>query len=677
MMVRMAIQAGVSISGNLPLNIFKKAVSKGQLFLFVLTSYIRQMSNKSNFILLLQRTFVLLVLFSVCRFLFLIINFSYFEEASSAEILFSFIYGLRFDITAIVLCNLVFIFLHFFSFRFFYSGWYQQILRILFFLVNIPLLLLNCIDFVLFRFAGKRATADVFKIMSFGEDFTNAVPKMILDFWYILLLFFILVVLLITLYKRINLQTASDNQWNNFFFRRWIKPLSYVVFAFLVFTGFRGGLQYRPINILTASQYGSGQVTSLVLNTPFSIIKSYGKGMLLELHYFDDAEADKISPVIHLPNQNPVFRPLNVVLIILESFGKEYIGALNKSEGYTPFLDSLIQQSLVFENAFANGKRSIEGIPAVVAGIPALMQEPYITSAYAGNKITSLATLLNDKGYTSTFFHGGTNGTMGFDNFARSAAFLNYFGRKEYNNDQDFDGSWGIYDEPFLQRVVKECSGKKQPFLSTIFTISSHHPYKLPDNFETIFPKGSLPIHRSIGYADYSLRKFFESAAEQPWYANTLFVITADHTALSEKAFYQNRVGMYSLPLIFYRPDGSLKGKSMRTAQQIDILPSVMDYLDYDRPYFAFGTSVFDSLSTGYAVNFINDNYQLIESEYALILDTLSANKLYNFVLDSTLQNNILSTSTAPGLEMEKKVKGIIQQFNHAMVMNKMGTSKR
>ena len=109
MMVRMAIQAGVSISGNPPLNIFKKAVSKGQLFLFVLTSYIRQMSNKSNFILLLQRTFVLLVLFSVCRFLFLIINFSYFEEASSAEILFSFIYGLRFDITAIVLCNLVFI----------------------------------------------------------------------------------------------------------------------------------------------------------------------------------------------------------------------------------------------------------------------------------------------------------------------------------------------------------------------------------------------------------------------------------------------------------------------------------------------------------------------------------------------------------------------------------------
>ncbi|MBL0063971.1 MAG: LTA synthase family protein [Bacteroidetes bacterium] len=634
------------------------------------------MTNKSNFLLLLQRIFILMLLFTISRFLFLIINFSYFHEAPKIDLVLSFFFGLRFDITAIVLCNLLFIFLHFFPFSFFYSKWYQRITAFVFYLVNIPLLLLNCIDLVLFRFAGKRATADVFKIMSFGEDFTNAVPKMILDFWYLALLFVLLVAFLVFCYKKVKLQTASGNSINNFFFRPWIKPLSYLVFAFLVFTGFRGGLQYRPINILTASQYGSGKITALVLNTPFSVIKSYGKGTLLEMHYFSAEEVEQISPVIHNPTPAVDFRSLNVVVIILESFGKEYIGNLNKKTGYTPFLDSLMDQSLVFENAYANGKRSIEGIPAILSGIPALMQEPYITSAYAGNTVTSLASNLNDKGYTTEFFHGGTNGTMGFDNFVKMSGFKRYFGRKEYNNDADFDGSWGIYDEPFLHRVVNECSRMKQPFLSAVFTISSHHPYKIPAALEHGFAKGSLPIHQSIRYADYSLRKFFEAASTQTWYQNTLFVITADHTALSEEQFYQNRVGMYAIPLLFFRPDGSLKGRSMRTTQQIDILPSVMDYLNYDKSYFAFGSSVFDSSSTGFAINFINENYQLIEGNYSLVLDTLSENKLYNFTADSSLSTNRITSDTVIGLQMQQKLKAIIQQFNHAMVMNKMDALK-
>ena len=632
------------------------------------------MTKKSNLFLLLQRIAVLLLLFSVCRILFLIFNYPYFEDAGTADILLSFLYGLRFDITAIVICNLLLIFLHFFPFLFFYSSWYQKILGFLFYLVNIPLLLLNCIDLVLFRFAGKRATADVFKIMSFGEDFTNAVPKMILDFWYVLLLFILLVVALIWLYRKFGLTASAENRINNLFFRRWVRPLSYLVMAFLVFTGFRGGLQYKPVNILSASQIGSGQVTALVLNTPFSVIKSYGKGALTEMHFFPAEEAERLSPVIHAPKRSSPFRSMNVVVIILESYGKEYIGALNNKSGYTPFLDSLIGNSLVFPNAFANGKRSIEGIPAILAGIPALMQEPYITSAYAGNTVTSLATVLNSKGYNSTFFHGGTNGTMGFDNFARMAGLRKYFGRKEYGHDDDFDGSWGIYDGPFFQRMVRECSPMQEPFLSVLFTISSHHPYKLPASMESAFPKGTLPIHQSIQYTDFSLKEFFKSASSQPWYNNTLFVITADHTALSEKPFYQNRVGMYSIPVIYFCPDGSLKGNSLRTTQQIDILPSVLDFLHYDKPFFAFGTSVFDSVASGTAVNFINDSYQLIRDDFTLVLDTISENKLFKFTTDSTLQKNVFTENQTSAVAMENHLKAIIQQFNHTMLMNKMGT---
>jgi phosphoglycerol transferase MdoB-like AlkP superfamily enzyme len=176
----------------------------------------------------------------------------------------------------------------------------------------------------------------------------------------------------------------------------------------------------------------------------------------------------------------------------------------------------------VFPNSFANGKRSIEGIPAIIAGIPSLLSDPFITSAYSGNNVTSFASLLKKKGYHTVFYHGGTNGTMGFDNFSRLAGFDHYFGRTEYNNDKDFDGTWGIYDEPFLQRTISELNKVNSPFAATIFTLSSHHPYKIPEKYIGKFPEGTLPIHAAVRYADFALEKFFNAASSAPWFKDYL-----------------------------------------------------------------------------------------------------------------------------------------------------------
>jgi phosphoglycerol transferase MdoB-like AlkP superfamily enzyme len=143
----------------------------------------------------------------------------------------------------------------------------------------------------------------------------------------------------------------------------------------------------------------------------------------------------------------------------MESLSSEHIGAFNRQvegyQGYTPFLDSLIDHSIAF-NGFANAKQSIEGLPAIIASIPALMDRPFITSAFAGNSFDALAALLEKKGYETSFFHGGTNGTMDFDRFARASGFKRYYGRNEYDNDMDFDGRWGIFDEPFFQFFAKK-----------------------------------------------------------------------------------------------------------------------------------------------------------------------------------------------------------------------------
>ena len=124
---------------------------------------------------------------------------------------------------------------------------------------------------------------------------------------------------------------------------------------------------------------------------------------------------------------------------------------------------------------------------------------------------------------------------MGFDHFAKGLPDMTAISvAREYGHDEDFDGNWGIYDGPFLQRAVHEMDRLKEPFLSTIFTLSSHHPYSIPPAIKSQFPEGPLPIHASVRYTDACLRDFFTTAARSTWYSNTVFIITADHTAEAE-----------------------------------------------------------------------------------------------------------------------------------------------
>ena len=489
---------------------------------------------------------------------------------------------------------------------------------------------------------------------------------MIGDFWYVLLILFALWYAMQRFYPTTT-SPRLNSIFNNKFSTTLVGRFTYLsIFLGLFVLGFRGGMQFKPLTIISATQYGNSTCTPLILNTPFTYVKTFGKNVLEEKNFMSPIAAEQISPTIHVPTDS-AFRNLNVVLIILESFGKEYIGHYNKGKGYTPFLDSLIDQSFDCTQTYANAKRSIEGIPAILAGIPSLLSEPFITSAYAGNTLTSIASLLDKKKYETIFFHGGTNGTMGFDNFAKATGYNRYFGRTEYNDDRDFDGSWGIYDEPFLIRTTEELTKINNPFFATIFTLSSHHPYEIPKKYESTFEKGTLPIHKSIRYADHSLKIFFEQASTLPWFKNTLFVITADHTATSDSPYYQNRQGMYSIPLIFFMPADNLEGKNNKTCQQIDILPSIMGYLNYDSTYFAFGQNTFDKNRSGYAITYLNDTYQYIESNYTFITDYAGKNEYYQFA-DDTIKSQLAPDSS----QMHLKLNAFIQKYNSALINNKM-----
>ena len=354
----------------------------------------------------------------------------------------------------------------------------------------------------------------------------------------------------------------------------------------------------------------------------------------------------------------------------------EYMGFYNDYAGYTPFLDSLAAQSLTFTHSFANGRKSIDAMPSILSGIP-MFVEPFFLTPYSLNSVSSLAGELGRMGYTTAFFHGAANGSMGFEAFARTAGFRHYYGRNEYNadarfgGDDDFDGTWAIWDEPFLQYYALTLTEMRQPFMTALFTASSHHPFRVPDSFQASQTPGH-PMYTCIRYTDQALRRFFETASRQPWYKNTLFVITADHTNVSEVDSYQDALGVYRVPIIFYDPSGHLpRGRYDAVAQQTDIMPTVLGALGYPNPYVAFGVDLLSTpADSTWALHYCNGDYQYVRDGYLLIFDGDKATGLYRMAADPMQEHNLLGT---PALRPRadaytRHTQAIIQSYMQRMI---------
>ncbi|MEN0060208.1 MAG: LTA synthase family protein, partial [Bdellovibrio sp.] len=451
-----------------------------------------------------------------------------------------------------------------------------------------------------------------------------------------------------------------------------------VVAVAIAVLGIRGGLQSKPVNFVNANVFPAPLLNNLVLNSTFTFIKSYGAQGLRQEKYFDDK--NEMLSLLNghlsgslLQGKRPTARQ-NVVLIVLESFGEEYVGPNEQGHSYTPFLDSLMRKSVVFTNAYANGRRSIEGIGAIMAGIPALMSEPFISSHFTSNYFVGLGTLVAEQGYATSFFHGGHNGTMYFDSFMQSAGVEKYFGAREYGNAADDDGVWGIWDEPFLQWMLAQLDQVKPPFLTSVFTLTSHQPYKIPAQYADKFPEGPLPILKAVSYTDYALQRFFAEAAKKPWFDQTLFIITADHTAQSYRSDFNNEVGSYRIPLILYHPRFAFpKVDTTLIAQQIDILPTVLDFLGIeqkDKNY--LGSSLFTPGDKAAVV--FNDGRYWLFAQDSFVRWAPGQQDPQMFSLEDRQGRQEVQTDE-PRLrkqELVRKLKATIQYFNEGMWDNKL-----
>jgi len=626
---------------------------------------------------ILLQLLLLLACYFVSRCAFTLINHSHFEGLTFWGFLNISFHALRYDISALLAINALYILLVLLPLPLWKIPKWELITQWLFIVTNTIALMFEVSDWAYFKYNLKRSTADVLNMVSRKGDFLSLLPRFILDYWYVPLCFIVLLWAFIEINNKIRRATPlTAKQYT--VKTALLQLITMVLVAGLCVVGIRGGLQYVPIGVRNAVQATEPKFVPIVINTPFSIINTFENDALEDVHYFKESELPKYFNTTkqYAP---ATFKNRNVVVIIVESLSKEFT-RLGPGKSYMPFLDSLMGQAYVCTQAYANALHSAEGIPAVVAGLPSLMDEPISTSIYSTEHITSLPNVLKTKGYSSAFYHGGTNGTMSFDVFCADAGFDKYFGRTEYHNEEDYDGNWGIWDEPFLQYFADGIGKMQPPFFATVFTLSSHPPYKLPAQYEQVIPADSFPMHRSIAYTDMALRRFFEKAAHEPWYNNTLFVITADHCSpVAANKYYGSNMGSYAIPIIYYAPgDTTLRGANNELTQQIDILPSVLNYLGYSEPFFAFGNSVFSKEAKRFTVNYISGSYQMVRNNYLLQSVYTQPKALYVFPLDSLCRNNLIDTKKDEANQALDYLKAFIQVYHSSVIHNKLwlGTKK-
>ncbi|MBX3133349.1 MAG: LTA synthase family protein [Gemmatimonadaceae bacterium] len=570
--------------------------------------------------ILLARLALVAAVYTAVRLVFYIEHRASFAKAAGSDVAMAFVHGLRFDASAIAYSNIPFILLSLVPASLLARQWYQRSLKALFVAVNGAATVINMGDVGYYPFTGTRVTMDVWALS--GEATAQA-DQLFLNFAGLTALGLGLLVALVLFYPQQRSEMAAPMP------RRLLRSAAAVV-AVLALTvlAARGGAQKKPLNPIHAFQSGSHEVGILTLNSAFTMLQSPRQRQLAPVqHFASDAAVDSLLATSYgfaeRMQASPLPQAQNVVLLILESFGTEFWGGDDReAPELTPFLDSLSRHGAFYTQSFANGRRSMDALPSILLGVPLYMGRSIAVSEYQGNQWLGLGHFLEEAGYHTSFFHGAPKGTMYFDAIAAMSGVRDFYPLERFPEDvrdDAFDGHWGLYDEEALQFAVRQVGTFQEPWFATMFTISTHHPYRVPPQYAASLPAGSREIHQSVAYVDLAVRRFFEAARTQPWFENTLFVITGDHTPPLRSARYDTPLGRYMVPTLLYHPAGRLPAlETDRVTQHVDLFPTILDYAGV-RPERVprFGRSLFSS-QPGEAVLTTDQTYWIVRPEGVL-----------------------------------------------------------
>lgn len=638
----------------------------------------------SDLMVLIRRLLIVYLMLGLCRIIFYAYNYEIIGPITTDEIWPLLRGAWVFDSVSIVYAFGLFTLLSLLPFRFRERKWYGKMLFWYFAIMITVTIALNLSDTVYFHYADIRFTAADL-LFAENDNTTSLVGQFALENWHLVLAWIALSGFSIWLYRHSGRPvTPIQNKLAYFAFNFMILLAGAVTLMAMV----RGGglsRDLRPVTLGNATSYTSSAAKgNMILSNPFCILRTLGSKGIRYTEYFTEEELSKIFTPYHYPAEYSDSTAItlsggltsegskrNVVIFVLESFSSEHSALLNpdlypNSNGYTPFLDSLMQEGYYFTRAYANGRKSVAALPAVLASMPSF-KKPFAIMPEALGEGMQLPKILSMNGYNTLFFCGSPDGSMGFDAYANIAGVKSMYDKddydKRYPGNKDFDNYWGIWDKPFLNYMGTILTETKQPFFSVVFTLTSHHPFVVPAEYADKLPAGITKVQRPVAYTDMAIRSFFETYKDAPWFRNTLFIFTADHVSSERFApKTETPVGKHHIMTFFYTPDGELQGKDQHVFQQIDIMPTTLGLLGYKDPYFAFGRDIFREHDRVPAAYGYDTNFQIIGDSITLAFDETETVAAYS-ASDTLMQHNIMSNDDPAQQQIKRLQEGVIQQY--------------
>lgn len=459
---------------------------------------------------------------------------------------------------------------------------------------------------------------------------------------------------------------------------RSLKAIGPVVMLVLMVFGTRGGFGHEPLRWGDAYFSESTFANHLALNGIFTLGRSawdklfghqsYWVKALPEEDAFDTTRKillvpgetdlhDDGRPILRYETRLPSLpalnsagsKPLNVVVILMESFAGRFVGVLGAKEGLTPEFDQLCEKGVLFERAFSNGTHTHQGVYASLASFPHLPGYDYLMKMMEANQeFSSLPGLLKREGYQTAFFY---NGLFSWDNkegFFRRQGVDRFIGTKDFINPTFVDPVWGVSDHDVFTRANEEFKAmvSRGPFLGIVLTLSNHAPFNLPDPlpFERIRTGDSMEGRfNGIRYSDWALGEFFRQASNEQYFKDTLFIITGDHGFGVPPMITEMQLTRFHVPLLFYsKALAGLEGKKLQTvASQVDITPSILGLLGMDSPHQCWGRNLFSPglYDDGFALlkpSGGEERVALVSGDCVLVKTPKSKPHLYRYSLGSS-----------------------------------------
>ena len=459
---------------------------------------------------------------------------------------------------------------------------------------------------------------------------------------------------------------------------------AFILLILLSIIGIRGGLQLKPIRQTNAFFSDDRALGYLVLNSTYTVLRSYFQQTFPEYNFYTNTDAVKIVETmikskdeVMLDPEYPFLRrktalePMlkkNIVIFIMESWSSQYIGSITGKNSNTPFFDSIAKDGILYTHYVSSCQRSIEALPSILASLPAVFPSSIIGSRSETNKIRGLGSILKEKGYTTSFHHGAENGSMGFDGFVPTAGFINYYSKATFENYADslYDGEWGIYDEPFFIDAAKKINKFSEPFCSVIFSLSSHDPMTIPKFRQHLFDryKSETKFQVALRYSDFALSVFFEYAKKQLWFNNTIFIITGDHTSYTTR---NNLFAAYNVPLLIYAPQIIKPKIDNRIGSHTDILPTILDLLHISTIHSSMGKSLLDDSLPAQAFNTLYPIFICFTPKGIYTDDLEKRKQFFPDIWKTSQDDNRVSISEDIYNPIQKDLKAFIQTSSHAV----------